>query len=34
MQASEFERSPEGAKSEGRKVTQAIGEVLKRRWKG
>ncbi len=34
MQASEFGRSPEGVKSEVRKVTRAIREVLERRWKG
>ena len=28
MQASEFDRSTEGLKSEGRKVTQAIQRVL------
>ena len=33
MQASEFDRSPEGVKSEGRKVAQAIREALERRWK-
>ena len=32
MQASKFDRSPEGVKSEGRKVTQAIREALERRW--
>ena len=34
IQASEFDRSPEGVKIEGHKVTQAIREVIERRWKG
>ena len=34
MQASEFDRSPDGLKAEGRKVTQAIRQALRDRWSG
>ena len=32
VQASEFDRSPDGFKAEGRKVTQAIRQALRDRW--
>ena len=34
VQASEFDRSPDGLKAEGRKVTQAIRQALRDRWSG
>lgn len=34
MQASEFDRPPDGLKAEGRKVTRAIRQALQRRWQG
>lgn len=34
MQASEFDRSPDGVMREGRKVTRAIREELERCWNG
>ena len=34
MQAREFDRSPEGLKAEGRKVTRTIRQALRDRWSG